>query len=270
MDFMKKWKMNQDDEDESTSEDESISEDESTSEDVANEEDTTKFSIGQIVLLNGTKLSFAKIHPIAEIKSTNEDGSKIEVILLQKNNDDAIQPFSNLTHIVNVSDVCRVLSNHNDQKSAQLAYFKLKCKNQKLKQNTRDIARIQSVMNDYLGQKFKTALNNTNFNKHRNFQKDTEVEQEVNKKDVELYKQYLEKRQFKFTDNSSYLKITIQTPAQLGSIIGSGNVMRIHKGYEYFAKYPLLLRYGYKLKYPKFKIIKINVLRKNLAGNMEK
>eukprot|EP01084_Bolivina_argentea_P182999 315840_1 len=91
---------------------------------------TSTFSTGQLVLLNGRKLSFAKNHPIAQVKRTNERKSELEVILMHKTDDDTIQPLPNsTTYIVNVSEVCRVLSNQSNQVAMQLAYFKLKCKN---------------------------------------------------------------------------------------------------------------------------------------------
>eukprot|EP01083_Nonionella_stella_P111001 325293_1 len=123
-------------------------------------------------------------------------------------------------------------------------------------------------MADYCGTKLKSHLNKTNFTKCRNKQRPTMIEQEADGEMVRKWTRTL-RTDIKYHMNGTELKVFVENPSQLGSIVGSQNVMRISDNFEYFCKYPIVMRYAFKIKYPKW-IIKLEVLRKKTKGNIER
>eukprot|EP01084_Bolivina_argentea_P109832 196227_1 len=133
---------------------------------------TDELQIGFLILVNVTVVSFARATPVAVIKGISKENTQIQ--LMTESETGSIVPVSNKIYELNIEHITRILSRSNNQQEWKIAYAKLKHQNVDYKYTkikSQEQLRLKRVLQNYLGLRFKKAMNETNFVQFRKKQK---------------------------------------------------------------------------------------------------
>eukprot|EP01083_Nonionella_stella_P117265 349209_1 len=231
------------------------------------------YKVGMLVKLKESDVDYAHSYPFAIIRKVEKHSQKLNIrIAHAKRGKERVESVRGCDGWINHNSIERIVSRSTNRKE-QLAAFSTEqflATKQICRQlmSSRD-TRFTSFLVKYLGTKIRKSLNETNFIQQRRKQKPTIVNQDADPTDVNgVLIPILEREHIKYTKTASHLTIHVNDANQLTTIIG-GNVLNEKDGAEYFIKYPLAIKYGYKYVFPHF-VANIKILKRNCASNFER